>query len=449
MISTSPTDQIPGRGPRRFRENEECATITKKRVLFMPVSMSTAHVGRLVKLAESLSPQAYDVSFALEERDHPLIPPIFKRRHATSLTPEECRRRLEQGQPLIDAPLLRKQVKEDLALLRDIRPDLVVGDFRPSLAMSGPLTGIPYMNVVNAHWSPWSKESFQVAAPPDIPFFKYLGFRLGKKISDAFLPVGFVWHSRPFNQVRREYGLPILPHSLRGIYAAGDYVAYADLPEMAPTPGAPAQHRHIGPVLWEPRIPLPDWWDELPKDKPLVYVSAGSTGRTNYFPPLLQALAELPVAVVVSTAGREYVRSVPGRVFVADFVPGLRLCQRARLVVNNGGAGGVYQALRSGVPVLGIAANMDQCMVMKPISRLGAGQLVLAGETQGYPWGQVIRELMGSTTACNAAKSLSRKLRSWSAESIFSHWVNQILQTPSSSPPATNRDPFAQEQGKK
>ncbi|MBK8575245.1 MAG: glycosyl transferase family 1 [Elusimicrobia bacterium] len=422
MITQGQIRDVLGPGSRR-----EDSALAKKKVLFMPVSMSMAHVGRLVRLAQSLSLNTYDITFALEERDHRFIPALFHPRCATSLTPEECRRRLEQGRSLIDASLLRRQVEEDLALLRELRPDLVVGDFRLSLGISAPLAGVPHMNVVNAHWSPWSREVFHLPAPPEAAPFKWLGFRAGKKLADALLPVGFALHGRPFNQVRQEYGLPALPQDVRGIYTAGDHTAYADLPEMVPTPGAPASHRHIGPVLWEPTVSLPPWWGELPENKPLVYVSAGSTGRTDFLPGVLAALAERPVVVAVATSGRGSVAPVPGRVFVAEYLPGLALCRRASLVINNGGAGGVYQALTAGVPVLGIAANLDQCMVMKPVERAGAGRLVLAGEADSTPWVKVVGGLLGSLPARAAAKSFSRLLSSRSAGDVFAKWVGQIL----------------------
>ncbi|MBL0059682.1 MAG: glycosyl transferase family 1 [Elusimicrobia bacterium] len=399
----------------------------KKKVLFMPGSFSLAHVGRLISLAESLPSDSYEVVFACEERDQRFIPARFGRRRATSLRAEEFRRRLEKGHPLIDAPFLRRQVAEDIHLLKSLRADLVVGDFRPSLSISASVAGVPYMNVVNAHWSPWSKEPFQVPALLDIMPVQWMGFRFGKKFLDSIIPLVFRLHSRAFNRVRREHGLAALPHDLRGVYSAGDYTAYADLPDLAPTPGAPAGHRHIGPVLWEPDVPLPPWWADLPTDKPLVYLSAGSTGRTDFLTNVLAALADMPVTVAVATAGRTTVAPVAGRVFVAEYLPGLPLCQRAALAINNGGAGGVTQALTAGIPVLGIAANMDQCMVMKPVARSGAGRMVLAGEAKTYAWREVIGELLSSRAAKAAAEALSRRLALRSAPEAFHGWVDQIL----------------------
>ncbi len=42
-------------------------------------------------------------------------------------------------------------MKADLALLEEIGPDLVIGDFRLSLGISCRVLGIPYVSLVNAH----------------------------------------------------------------------------------------------------------------------------------------------------------------------------------------------------------------------------------------------------------------------------------------------------------
>ena len=63
---------------------------------------------------------------------------------------------------------------------------------------------------------------------------------------------------------------------------------------------------------------------------------------------------------------------------IFDFAPGDLVCRRAKLVVCNGGSPTTNQALTNGVPVLGIAQNMDQFLNMQAIEQFGAGLLVRA-----------------------------------------------------------------------
>lgn len=52
------------------------------------------------------------------------------------------------------------------------------------------------------------------------------------------------------------------------------------------------------------------------------------------------------------------------------------MCRQAQLVVCNGGSPTTNQAFTHGVPVLGIARNMDQFLNMRAIERYGAGVML-------------------------------------------------------------------------
>jgi choline dehydrogenase-like flavoprotein/UDP:flavonoid glycosyltransferase YjiC (YdhE family) len=401
--------------------------IEKKTILFMPGSFSLAHVGRLVTLAKALPESKFSVVFACDKHSRPFIPARFSFQPATFLHPDEFRQRMEKGHPLIDAPLLRRQIEEDLQIIRKTGADLVVGDFRPSLSVSARLSGVPYINVFNAHWSPWAQEPIEVSSPPDHWFLNLIGRRLGLKLTNTLFPIIKAIHSQPFNRVRKEYGLPSLGNRLKEIYSDGDYTALTDLSDIVPTPGAPGTQRSIGPVIWEPESDLPSWWNDLPNDKPLIYVTLGSSGKTNCLPKILESLDSLPVVVAVATAGRISVTPIPGKRYVADYLPGSLLCKRASVVVNNGGAGGVYQALAEGVPVLGVAANLDQCLVMKTVVRAGAGRLVLADQTETCPWRNHFLDLLFTKSIKAAAVKISALINQQSAPQNFCNQVQSIL----------------------
>lgn len=393
-------------------------TDTRWRILFMPESASLAHLGRLLKLAQSLPETQYSVTVSCDQQLRRWVPSPFEWRPSTSLPSDEFRRRLDCGETLFDAALLHRQVKEDLALFHEIQPDAVVGDFRPSLAISAPLTDIPYINVVGAHWSPWAEIPFEAVGPLNTWWSRPLGKRMGKALVDALLPIGFRLQARPFNGVRRAYGLAPLPENLRNIYTAGDAVAYTDIPELIPTPGAPATHRHIGPVLWEPEVPLPSWWSSLPSDRPCVFVSVGSTGRWEDFEHIVNALKRLPIVTLVATSGRGPIPSVPNHVYVADYLPGMETCKKADLVICNGGSGSVHQALSAGVPVIGIPANMDQMSVMSSVVKHGSGRRIPAGKASRINWEKEMTEMLNSEMRAKAKELATAMSRTNSAQSF-------------------------------
>jgi UDP:flavonoid glycosyltransferase YjiC (YdhE family) len=98
---------------------------------------------------------------------------------------------------------------------------------------------------------------------------------------------------------------------------------------MIPIFEAPPEHRYIGPVLWSPQVPLPAWWDTIPTDRPIIYMTLGSSGDMATLPTIVAALAALPVTVLVATAGRRTLEALPPNVFVADYLPGLAASARA------------------------------------------------------------------------------------------------------------------------
>lgn len=395
-----------------------------RRVLFMPESASLAHMGRLLTLAQRLPKDTYDIAFACDRTLRSLIPLSFQWQPSSSLSPQVFRDRLDRGQSLLDEELIRKQVNEDLAIFNEFRPAIVVGDFRPSLAISAPLTGIHYINVVNAHWSPWSQLPLRAPGPINTWWCRALGHHLGKAVVDAFLPMGCKFQSLPFNKVRRAYGLDPMPDDIRYIYAAGDTVIYPDLKTLAPTPGAPKSHYHIGPVLWEPEIPFPLWWSSVPTDRPLVFVSVGSTGRWDALERVVRTLRELPVITLVATSGRGTIESVPNKIFVTDYLPGQETCRRSNLVISNGGSGTVYQALSQGVPVLGVAANLDQMSVMAPIEYQGAGRCIPAGLSNSTDWANEISKLISTPQALTKARGIARQIGEFSSSTVFQQIVS-------------------------
>src|SRR5262245_25100230 len=127
----------------------------RKRILFVAEAVTLAHVARPVYLARGLDAARYDVHLACDGRYDRLLGELpFARHPLHSISGEQFLRALDQGSPLYDAATLDAYVQEDVALLKALAPDVVVGDFRLSLAVSARLTNTPYATISNAYWSP-------------------------------------------------------------------------------------------------------------------------------------------------------------------------------------------------------------------------------------------------------------------------------------------------------
>lgn len=378
---------------------------SRTRVLLMAEAVTLAHVSRMVVLGETLDPQRYSIGLACDPRYQALYPDF--RGQTQSLLTISSQRFLESlaaGKPLYAVDTLRDYVRADLAAIEEFRPHVVVGDFRLSLSVSARVAGVPYINVINAYWSPFSRMRYWV---PEIPLARLLGYRVGQAVFTVARPVAFAVHARPLNQVRREYGLSHLGYDLRAVYSDADYTAYPDIPDLIPTPQRPPHHSYLGPVLWSPPSDLPEWWEQLPDRRQVVFVSLGSSGEASLLPDLLAALADLPVVVLAATANRVRVETCPANARVAPFLPGVEAARRSGLIICNGGSPSTYQALAAGIPVLGIPSNLDQCLNLSAVCDAGAGVSLRLRDVRPARLRELVERLLGEDRYRQAAERLA------------------------------------------
>jgi UDP:flavonoid glycosyltransferase YjiC (YdhE family) len=189
---------------------------------------------------------------------------------------------------------------------------------RLSLPISAQLQKVTSAMMINAYWSPYAKRRSII---PELPLTRVVPPRFLHGIYKHIEPIAFAMHVGQMNRVRKEFGLPGLPPDLRDLYTTGDHILYADVPEFLPTPGAPPNHHYVGICEWAPDVPKPSWWQKMVEDtRPKVFVSLGSSGPLRVVPALLKALADFPVAVVLSTSGRE-LPAIGTGVYLADLLP--------------------------------------------------------------------------------------------------------------------------------
>lgn len=349
-------------------------TMERHKILFMAEAVTLAHVGRPLALAQALDPARYAVDVACASGyDMFFMGSNIDPLRLHSISSERFLAALAVGKPVYDAATLQQYVADDLRVLGAVQPQVVVGDFRLSLSVSARLAGIPYISLINAYWSPYARQHYQV---PALPFARVLPIALADRLFRLVQPLAFALHSQPLNRVRRAHGLPSLGTDLRRVYTDADHVLYADIPQMFPSNDLPSSHAYMGAVTWSPPTPLPAWWDEPDAGPPVVYVTLGSSGAGQVLPLVLQALASLPVTVIAATAGGASPQPVPANARVAPYLPGAAAARRAQLVVCNGGSPTCQQALVAGVPVLGIAGNLDQYLNMAGVLSCGAGRLL-------------------------------------------------------------------------
>lgn len=414
----------------------------RRRILFLSEAITLAQIVRLVTLARSLDPREYEIHFAAASFPERIFRPgEFSRAELATVPGPEALRRLDRGGRLYDLRTLRRYLAADRAIIAQVRPELIVGDLRWSLAVSGPLEGVPCAVLANAYMSPQARrDGFPL---PDHPIVRLLGERLAARSFPRALPRVFDWFARPLNRLRGEQGLPPVGGLLE-VLTFGDLTLYADVPELIDMHPLPPSHVFLGPVDWSPDDPLPDGWAEDASRFP-VYVTLGSSGDLRLLPKVLEGLRGLPVDVLVATAGRasdglvarlggasrarsSTERAAGARVRVVPFVSGARAAASARLVISNGGSTTGYQALAAACPVLGLPHNLEQHLAMVGILGAGAGRSISARHVRPELIRATVREMLESSGPAEGARRVAGYFRRHQAARVFPGLVRRFLE---------------------
>jgi UDP:flavonoid glycosyltransferase YjiC (YdhE family) len=215
---------------------------TKRRILFFGEAVSLAHVARPAVLARWAREAGHEVHFACGARYAGVargegLDPL----PLPTVEPADFYRRLSRGKFFYTYDELIACVQAELRLIREVKPDLVVGDFRLTLPVSAKLAGVKCLTLSNAHWSPAAERRL---GAPEGGLFGLLPRFVRQPLFDAIKPLAYRFFAAPLDRVRRSFGLPGFD-DFREHYTAGDFCAYLDLPELFPA---------LGLGLWGQRL---------------------------------------------------------------------------------------------------------------------------------------------------------------------------------------------------
>lgn len=383
-----------------------------------------AHFVRPLALAQSLAPSEYDVWFyAPAAYGRYLGDSGFKTGILETLPHEQFLANLAKGAPLYSVDTLRTYVHHDRDIIGQIKPDLVIGDFRLSLPISARLEKTRFAVMMNAYWSPYTK---QRRILPEIPLTAHIPPRFLSPIYKLAAPVISAIHVGQMNQVRREFNIAPLPLDFGHMYMDGEHVLYPDIPEFVPTVHAPPSHRYVGICEWNPPVPKPDWWQAMLQDpKPKVFVSLGSSGPVKAAGALFEALSKLPVSVLLSTSGRQ-LPEMPGA-YITKLLPFTETAQVSNIVVSHGGSGGMYPAMAAGTPVLGIPSNADQHLSTAVLEDSRAGLGVRVEEASPKRLGQALEQLLFEPKFREAARHWQSIYARYDSATLFRAFLADAL----------------------
>jgi UDP:flavonoid glycosyltransferase YjiC (YdhE family) len=396
----------------------------RKRILFVAEAITLAQMVRLAALSKALDRDRYDVHFASSQFPELVFENLaISRWPIWGLSSKEALGRIAKGKRLYSRRVLRRYIESDRTAIDAVKPDLIVGDLRWSLAVSAPVSKVPFASLINAYWSPFAKRNgFPL---PEHPIVRLLGVRMAAQYFPRVIPKVFAHFAAPLNDEREQAGLPPIG-SLLDVLTFGDHTLYADPPELVETQNLPSNHIFLGPVLWTAPGSVPHDWGQDP-NRPAIYVTLGSSGAEGTLPEVLSGLEQLDVDVLLATAGKDPPKKLPGNVKVAAYVDGAAACLKARVVIHNGGSSTGYQALAAGRPVLGIPANFDQYLATERIDAAGAGLMLRSGTLRQNDVATAVSRLLQEPSFDAAAQNLGRIFSAHDSGKRFAQFVDDVV----------------------
>ncbi|MCB0374397.1 MAG: hypothetical protein KDD04_00605 [Sinomicrobium sp.] len=323
--------------------------------MIVPSAIGLSHLTRMLLIAHELAARDTQVSFAFNIENKLLKQYGFE----VFLIPEVKIKDFSSNVFAAYSPSFVKQcVKDELTAIKTFQPDLIIGDFRHTAAISSRVAKIPYISVVNAYMTDFFNPVDVMIPKAERPF-KHFWASLAAKPIQAIQKRALATH---FRAVARGYGIKDLV-SLYD-FLKGDLTLIADVPEFCGLHKIPPNYRYIGPLIWEGlNGELPEFVADLNSSKKIIYATAGNTGSERLIELVFDAFKDDPSYEVVLTTGaflNPHKLPPAKNIHIEKFIPGSKIMPHCRAVIHCGGNGTTYQALVNGRPSLVLPFNNDQ-----------------------------------------------------------------------------------------
>lgn len=349
----------------------------RKRILVVGELFTPSHLMRPWAIAQHLATdERYEVHFAAPRAVWPTYTGTahIEMHDLRSLDRSIFRQRMKTLTPYYSAKELITYVTDEQKLLTDVQPNVVMSDFRHSLALSARLCHVPYVPLLDFYWSP----RYDVpAVVPDSIFTSLVGERISRFFAPGATKLYWYLTLRAFNIAARHFGLPTY-RSILDVYTDGSAVIYFDIPSVPDFTNIPKHHYFVGPCLWEMPASAPSWLTSLPDDS-ACFICVGSTGAKVSLSRVSDALLPLGMPQIIATADHTVTFSSP-QVFAAPYLPLSIVLKKSACVVCHGGTSMVYQALTYGLPFIGMPSNAAHWYGSLQFEKRGYG-ITLSPET--------------------------------------------------------------------
>lgn len=403
-----------------------------KKLLFFAESVSLAHIGRSLMLADWAKQNGYQTHIAtgikgvnlLQSCSHPHnFSEIF------TITDQIFYQRVNQGKFFWNYKELVKYVSAEIQVIQQFQPDFIISDFRLTTAISARVMKIPLINLSNIYWCP----NYECPFPaPHAGIFRWMPEYFRTNLFNFIRPLAFKNFGKPLNTIRQKHRLPKV-EDFRTHYTAGDYTLYLDHPDFLRNVQLPYRHSYLGPVIW-----APDVKEKINHDKRnSIYITMGSSGNNQLLTEITKACVKLGRNIIISglntSETKKLLSAVPGLNKKATIKPLINveeILPNCSLTICHGGSGTVYQSLKAQTPVLCFPHNPDQGLVALAVKHGNWGSVVSPSQSNSSFIFDKIIALENDETIKSSVKRFSEKLNIHNTKINWLSFLANISESP-------------------
>ena len=380
-----------------------------------------AHYLRCLTLADQFSPY-FRISFASSDKyDSFILDAGYEVFPCKALNASAVMPKVQNFDfSWINEPDLELVLKDQLSVIAQYKPLLVLGDTSLTLKMAAESSGVFYISLMNAYMSKYYRPGRKLSTAH--PLYRYLKY-FPLKILTYLTPLGEKAKFReihvPFKKLRKRYGLRkqlSYPDELEG-----DLTLLCDLPELFPQKTLPQNYVWVPPLFFDSGSGSSmGIQKQLDPGKKTVFVSMGSTGDwqqvtfldEDYFKRYNLVIAGDSAGVIQAAHAVK-----------ASFLNMREVLPFADLVLCHGGNGTTYQALLFGIPLLCICSHFEQEWNVHELEQAG-----LAGILNGKTHQQVFSLTDEWISKKNSPTQLRFKTKMDAASRTFEGTVQNLAQ---------------------
>jgi len=270
----------------------------------------------------------------------------------------------------LNKPTLDSIMLAQVAVIKQLNADLVIGDVAPTLKIAAQITGIQYVSLLNGYMTRYYALNRKISRTHFIyHLLSGLPPAMVAWLTNFGENISFKKIQQPFNSLRLKYRLLPLPNYLYEI--EGNINLICDLPKLFPQKNLPSSFQFIGPLIYQYHEENSSWLAEIPSNKKVICISLGSTGDWTKLGFLNDSYYSK--YTIVATGDTDKVLSAT-HIVSRDFVNLAQLLKRSGLMICHGGNGTIYHGIFNQVYMLCLSSHFEQEWNIDALERIGYGK---------------------------------------------------------------------------